>query len=151
MRIQRREFFIYFAQYLVTNVDDKEKKKVLEKLTESGKTRMDEAETRLKEEKAKKHEQYSREKETVKEKVKGAEAKDLAVSELTLKERQEMTALEEQSEKEKGKIKEIVDSLFSIVKAVKPLHTLTEDEYLRLLEYDAVDCFEVAMGGYEGA
>lgn len=140
------EEVIYFAQYLVTNVDDEKKKKVLENLTQSGKARMDEVDERLKEEKAKKHDQYSREKESVKEKVSGAEAKDLAVSELTLKERQEVTALEEQAEKEKGKIKEIVDSLFSIVKAIKPLHTLTEDEYLRLLEYDAVDCFEVGMG-----
>jgi DNA-directed RNA polymerase subunit beta' len=140
------EEVIYFAQYLVTKVDEEEKKKVLEKLTQAGQVRMDEADGRLKEEKAKKSEQYAKERDTVKARVNGAEAKDLAVSELTLKERQELTALEEQTEKEKGKIKEIVDSLFSIVKAIKPLHTLTEDEYLRLLEYDAVDCFEVGMG-----
>jgi DNA-directed RNA polymerase subunit beta' len=140
------EEVIYFAQYLVTNVDEEEKKKVLEKLGDAGKTRMDEADARLKEEKIKRHDQFSKEKATVKEKVNGAEAKDLAVSELTLKERQELTGLEEQTEKEKGKIKEIVDSLLSIVKAIRPLHTLTEDEYLRLLEYDAVDCFEVGMG-----
>lgn len=140
------EEVIYFAQYLVTKVDEAKKKEVLEKLVKSGELRIEEVEKRLKEEKAKKKDQYSGEKETVKEKVSGAEAKDLAVSELTLKERQEITAMEEQSEKEKEKIKEIIDSLVAIVKAIKPLHTLTEDEYLRLLEYEAVECFEVGMG-----
>ncbi len=140
------EEVIYFAQYLVTSVDEEKKKKVLERLADSGKTRSSETEVRLKEEKNAKHEQFVTEKETVKERVNGAEAKDLAVSELTLKERQELAGLDEQAEKEKEKIKEIVDSLISIVKAIKPLQTLTEDEYLRLLEYEAVECFEVGMG-----
>jgi len=140
------EEVIYFAQYLVTKVDDAKKKEVLENLVKSGDLRIEDVEKRLKEEKAKKHNQYVSEKETVKEKVNGAEAKDLAVSELTLKERQEVTVMEEQAEKEKEKIKEIIDSLVAIVKAIKPLHTLTEDEYLRLLEYNAVECFEVGMG-----
>ncbi|HUD19517.1 MAG TPA: DNA-directed RNA polymerase subunit beta' [Patescibacteria group bacterium] len=140
------EEVIYFAQYLVTSVDEEKKKKVLERLADSGKTRVDETEVRFKGEKNVKHEQFVTEKETVKERVSGAEAKDLAVSELTLKERQELAGLDEQAEKEKEKIKEIVDSLISIVKAIKPLQTLTEDEYLRLLEYEAVECFDVGMG-----
>jgi DNA-directed RNA polymerase subunit beta' len=140
------EEVIYFAQYLVTKVDDEKKKLVLEKLAQSGKDRIAEVETRLKEDKNKKHEEYGKEKETVKDRVSGTEAKDMAVSELTLKERQEAAALENQAEKEKEKIKEIVDSLLSIVKAIKPLHTLTEDEYLRLFEYNAVECFQVGMG-----
>ncbi len=140
------EEVIYFAQYLVTKVDDAKKKEVIEKLVKSGEARIEDVEKRLKEEKAKKHDQFVGEKATVKEKVNGAEAKDLAVSELTLKERQEVTGMEDQAEKEKEKITEIMDSLVAIVKAIKPLHTLTEDEYLRLLEYDAVECFEVGMG-----
>jgi DNA-directed RNA polymerase subunit beta' len=140
------EEVIYFAQYLVTKVDDDKKKVVLDKLTEAGKTRLTEVDSRFKEEKAAKHEEYIKEKENVKNRVGGAEAKDMAISELTLKERQEMSSLDDHAEKEKGKIKEIVDQLISIVKAIKPLHTLTEDEYLRLFEYDAVECFEVGMG-----
>jgi len=140
------EEVVYFAQYLVTKVDDDKKKKVLENLVNTGKERMSETEKRLSEEKDAKHAQYEKERETVKAKVGGAEAKEMAIAELTLKERQEVIALEEQIEKENGKIKEIIDSLLSIVKAIKPLHTLTEDEYLRLYEYDAVDCFEVGMG-----
>ena len=47
---------------------------------------------------------------------------------------------------EKDKIKTIVDQVISIVKSIRPLNTLTEDEYLRLFEYDATSCFEVGMG-----
>jgi DNA-directed RNA polymerase subunit beta' len=70
----------------------------------------------------------------------------MAASELTLKERQEVKALEESTNKEKGKIEEVQNSLSSIIKSIKPLVTITEDEYLRLLDYDATDCFNVGMG-----
>jgi DNA-directed RNA polymerase subunit beta' len=140
------EEVIYFAQYLVTKVDDAKKKKVLESLHQAGKARIGDVEKRLKNEKSVKHEQYVKEKESIKDRGLSAEAKEMAISELSLKEKQESAALEDQSEKEKGKINEIIDSLVSIVRAIKPLHTLTEDEYLRLFEYDAVGCFEVGMG-----
>jgi DNA-directed RNA polymerase subunit beta' len=140
------EEVIYFAQYLVTHVDDEKKKQVLASIVDQGQIRMDEVDGRLKEQKEQRHKQFGRDKTDTKEKVTGSEAKDLAMSELTLKERQEIAVLENDAEKEKEKIKEIVDSLTSIVKAIKPLHTLTEDEYLRLLEYDAVLCFDVGMG-----
>ena len=140
------EEVIYFAQYLVTKVDEDKKKDVLGKLTKVGQTRMKEVEDRCKDEKAKIHEAYIKEKEGIKNRTGGAEAKEMAASELMLKERQETAIIEEQSLKEKGKIKEIIDSLLSIIRAIKPLHTLTEDEYLRLFEYGAADCFEVGMG-----
>ncbi len=140
------EEVIYFAQYLVTMVDEDKKKEVLGLLVNQGKLRMDEVDNRLKEQKEEKRKAFVREKGELKEKVTGSEARDLAVSEITLKERQELAALEADAQKEKDKIKEIIDSLLSIVKAIRPLHTLTEDEFLRLLEYDAASCFQVGMG-----
>ncbi|MEK7118969.1 MAG: DNA-directed RNA polymerase subunit beta', partial [Patescibacteria group bacterium] len=47
------EEVVYFAQYLVTHVDEEKKKAVLAGLADVGKKRMEEAETRLKEEKSK--------------------------------------------------------------------------------------------------
>lgn len=140
------EEVVYFAQYLVTHVDEEKKKAVLAGLSESGKKRMEEAETRLKEEKSKQQAASDKEKEDLKEKVGMTEAREMALSELTLRQRQDAALLEEQIEKEKGKIKEIIDSLQSIVRSIKPLVTITEDEYLRLLEYDAAGCFSVGMG-----
>ncbi len=140
------EGVIYFAQYLVTHVDDGKKKTVMEELVSTGKKRIEEVEKRFGEEKAKKQAQYKADKEDVAGRVTGKEALDLAISELMLKERQEVTQLETKQAEEAGKIKEIVDWLVNTVKSIKTLTTLTEDEYLRLYEYDAVSCFDVAMG-----
>lgn len=140
------ESVIYFAQYLVIRVDDDKKKGVLKQLEQSGKDRGTEIEKRCKEEKAKKEKELTKEKEAIKDKVKGKEPQDLAIAEIDLKERQELTVLEEQMNKEKAKVQEVVDQLVAIVKSIKPFSTITEDEYLKLLEYDAVSCFTVGMG-----
>ena len=140
------EGVIYFAQYLVTKIDEDKKKEVLKKMTDNGKVRLDEMEKRFKDEKAKKQKELAEEKGSIKEKVKGKEAQDLAIAELELRERQEVTRLEDQMVKEQEKVKEVVDQLLSIVKNIKPLTTVTEDEYLKLYEYDAVAGFSVGMG-----
>jgi len=140
------EEVIYFAQYLVTKVDEEKKKLILTKVSESGEKRLEEIEERWQKEKTQKEKFYSDEKKAVKDRIKGKEAQDLAVAELVLKERQEIAKLEEQILEEKTKTKEIIDSLISIVKSIKPLTIITEDEYLRLVEYDAAICFHVAMG-----
>jgi DNA-directed RNA polymerase subunit beta' len=140
------EGVIYFAQYLVTKIDEDKKKEVLKKMTDNGKVRLDEMEKRFKDEKAKKQKELGEEKESIRTKIKGKEAQDLAMAELELRQRQELTRLEDQMIKEQEKVKEVVDQLLSIVKNIKPLTTVTEDEYLKLYEYDAVAGFSVGMG-----
>jgi DNA-directed RNA polymerase subunit beta' len=139
------EGVIYFAQYLVTKVDEEKKKEVLAKITEAGEKRAEDVVEKFNNEKAVKQEQYAKQLVDTKDKLKN-EAKDMAVSEITLKERQELNYMDEQMVKEQAKIKEVVDSLISIVRSIKQFATITEDEYLRLLDYDATDCFSVAMG-----
>jgi DNA-directed RNA polymerase subunit beta' len=140
------EGVIYFAQYLVTSVDEKAKEKILERLAGAEDERFAAVDRRFKEEKEQKAAHYEEERAQIKERITGKEAQDVALSEVNLKEREEMNKLEASFTEEKEKIQEIVNWLLNTVKSIKPLSTLTEDEYLRLLEYDAVDCFEVAMG-----
>lgn len=140
------EAVIYFAQYLVTDVDEQKKKDVLKSLTDAGSKRVDEAETIYKQEVEKRKNQFTADRTAVKERGLAKEATDLALSEISLKERQELASLAEKRDEEAGKINEIIDSLVGIVKTIKPLTTLTEDEYLRLYEYDAASCFSVDMG-----
>lgn len=140
------EGVIYFAQYLVVSVDEKEKEKILTRLTSAEDDRFTDVARRFEEEKTKRSEEFARERDQVKERVTSKEARDLALAELERKEREELARVEATYEQEKGKIQEIVDWLINTVKAIRPLTTVTEDEYLRLLEYDAVDCFTVAMG-----
>jgi len=140
------ESVIYFAQYLVTKVDEDKKKDVLKRLGDVGAERGKDALKRIEDEKNSKIEAFKKQKEELKEKVKSKEAQDLAIAELELKQRHELTKLDDACEKEQGKVKEVVDQLVSIVKSIKSMTTITEDEYIKLFEYDAADCFSVAMG-----
>src|SRR4030043_84521 len=105
------EEVIYFAQYLVTNVDEERRKVVLGRLNDLGRERMEVAEKRIKEEIEVIHKKYVKEKVETRERVTGAEARDRAVSELTLTERQETSKIEDQATEEKEKIKTIVDQV----------------------------------------
>jgi DNA-directed RNA polymerase subunit beta' len=140
------EEVIYFAQYLVTKVDEQKRKEVLNRLNDLGRERMAETEKRIREEADVIHKNYVKEKEATRDRVSAVEARDMAISELTLKERQEISKLEDHGNEEKEKIKAIVDQVIAIVKSIRPLNTLTEDEYLRLFEYNATPCFDVGMG-----
>jgi DNA-directed RNA polymerase subunit beta' len=140
------EGVIYFAQYLVTDVDEQKKKEVLKSLADAGSKRLDEAETLYKQEVEKRKNQFIQDREAVRARGLAKEAADLALSEIALKERQEQAVLAEKRDEEAEKINEIINSLVGIVKTIRPLSTLTEDEYLRLYEYDAASCFTVDMG-----
>jgi len=140
------EGVIYFAQYLVISVDDDKKKHMINELSKHGEDRVDEVKKRVKEEKKKLEDEFTAQKNDTKGRIHNKEAADLALSEIAIKERQELLQLDEQIEKESGKIKEVIDQLISLVKSVKPLSTITEDEYLKLTEYDAISCFSVGMG-----
>lgn len=140
------EGVIYFAQYLVVSVDEEEKKKVLNGLAQQGEKRLEELRVRVEAEKDKRRKDVTQEKDEVKESVKGKEGQDLAISELALRERQEFASLEEQFAKEEEKINEVIDQITGIVKSIKMLSTVTEDEYLHLLDYDAASFLKVGMG-----
>lgn len=140
------EEVIYFAQYLVTSVDEEKKKALVADITNEGKKRVEELEERFAKEKEKKQKETTGEKETIRKNIAGIEAQELAISEITLKERQELRALDEQKAAESEKISEIIESLLAIVRSIRPLSTITEDEYLRLFDYNATSCFSVGMG-----
>ncbi|MCX8008860.1 MAG: DNA-directed RNA polymerase subunit beta' [Patescibacteria group bacterium] len=140
------EGVIYFAQYLVISIDEKKKEKIIERLAGTEDKRFAEIERRFQKEREKKVEVFNQERQKIKEKISGKESQELALSELAIKEREEMNRLDMNFEEEKKKVQEILNWLINTVRSIKPLSTLTEDEYLRLLEYDAVDCFDVGMG-----
>ncbi|MBI3576918.1 DNA-directed RNA polymerase subunit beta' [Candidatus Gottesmanbacteria bacterium] len=140
------EGVIYFAQYLVISVDEDKRKKILAELDQKGKKRIDDVAVLYNKERAAKKEAYVKEKETIKGRSGSKEAIEMALQELSLKERQEGALLDEREGEEGDKIKEIIDSVVALVRTIKPLSTITEDEFLRLDEYEAASHFDVAMG-----
>ncbi len=140
------EGVIYFAQYLVISVDEEKRKTVLKMLEEKGNQRIEDVKELHEKEKVKKKEEYNKDKAAIRSRMAGKEVIELALSELSLKERQEGALLDDHEKQEVEKIKEIIDSLTSLVRSIKPLSTVTEDEYLRLDEYEAASFFDVSMG-----
>ena len=137
---------IYFAKFIVLEIDQEERTKVLDRLSHNLKEKHQELE---KETKEKIKEAQDAGKEAVKKvrsKIKRKEQKELAIEEQKLKTKQEIAAQRENLSAEKDTAEEIYKALRSMVKKINIKSILTEDEYLKLLDYEAVSHIKVGMG-----
>ena len=137
---------VYFASYLVIDVDQDKKKEVLENLEKELEKKRKEGQAALKvkldeEEKGVKKE-VSALKSTGKEKV----SSDLRIEEVQLSMRQRQAKLREENAQEVSRLEEIYKSIADMVNAIKPLDLLSEEEYLKLADYDAEGFAKVGMG-----
>ncbi len=137
---------IYFASYLVLSVDEKGRDEVVKKLKETMEQRQKslaaDYEGKIKAEKQDQEEKIKKEKARVKDKAQA----DLVISEIELTTKQKVAQLESDLALEKNRLVEIYRALLDLVKSVQPVTELTEEEYLKLAEYDAADFLEVSMG-----
>ncbi len=140
------ESVVYFAQYLVLSTDEDKRKEVLENLGQKVEEKKAEILRKLEADKKSLNKSFSQERQLARERIKTNEAKELALVEIDLKEKQKVAKLEEESEKEQHRAEEMLEKLTELVKAIKKLALLTEDEYLKLQEYKAVNFFEIGMG-----
>jgi len=140
------EGVIYYASYLVTELDEEKKKQGLldlEKTIEQRKlAQKKEIEV---EEKTIEKELQDKLKESSKTKVKG-EQKELMNQEFDLQRRQRVARLEERESNENKKLDEIKDALSRLIKSLKIGSVLSEDEYFKLLEYDIPVFFTIKTG-----
>jgi DNA-directed RNA polymerase subunit beta' len=140
------ENIIYYSSYLVLNVDKEEQKKVLSSLEVNfEKRRVERDKIYLSKEKEIEQEFHKAEKDLDK-KVKNKEAKDLAVDELQYKMKQQIKSLNEDKESENETAKEIFNTISDLVKRIKTLSVISEDEYLKLREYGVSSYVKVGMG-----
>lgn len=140
------EAIIYFAKYLVTHIWEDKRKDALEKITDREKKEMLELERESKKKEKELAEEIKAKIVEVKKKIKTKEQIDIALSELEFSKRQKLATLRDALVGEKAKYKEAYDALIELVKNLKKLSLLTEDEYARLIDYQAVNFFEVDMG-----
>ena len=137
---------IYFAKYLVIKVDQSLKKPTYKNLDKQ----LDEKVASLKE--ALKQDIKSTKEEgvklvaTIKDKIKSKEQMEMAVSEQELKTKRAVVSLKENFALEKDTLKEIYSAVKDLVKKTNQLTVLSEEEYLKLVEYDAIDFLKVGMG-----
>jgi DNA-directed RNA polymerase subunit beta' len=140
------EGVIYYASYLVTELDEEKKKKGLEDLGKTIELRKLAQKKEIDiEEKAIATELEAKLKESSGTKVKG-EQKELMNQEFDLQRRQRVARLEERASNEAKKLDEIEDALSKLIKSLKVGSVLSEDEYFKLLEYDIPVFFTIKTG-----
>lgn len=139
------ESIIYYASYLVTSINEEKRKEAQTKLEEVKVSRLEELKRTISEEKAKleaeEKEKLADTKSTLKK-----ERKELVLEEQKVNYKQKKAALDKRLENEGGRIEEIFDRIGDIVKGLKSWDVLSEEEYVRLLEYDVRIFFEVETG-----
>ena len=140
------EQVIYFARYLVINVDEKGRKIAIKSLEEANDERLKEIRQSFSEKKEILEKESKEAKEKIREKIKNKEQLSLALSEIDLDLRKKNTAIAEEGKNTEEKTSQIFENLISIVRNVKTLSILSEEEFDGLVSYNASDFMTAKMG-----
>ncbi|OGY30415.1 MAG: DNA-directed RNA polymerase subunit beta' [Candidatus Woykebacteria bacterium RIFCSPHIGHO2_12_FULL_45_10] len=135
---------VYFAEYLVTGIDEEKKEKALSRLVEEVKKRQEEVRAEFKKREALLDKEAKG--ETKKVDVKNKEQKELIVDEIALKAKARLKSLKEEEMAELSRVEEINKALSERIKTIRKLSLLSEDEYQRLIDYGVSDFIKVGMG-----
>ena len=138
------ESVIYYASYLVTEVDDQKKKEAIDALMQNIENRKQALKDKMQDEESK----VTGDAKEKKDDSTGnkSEQKQLIVQELELAKRQRLTRLHETFENESKKIDEIADTLARLLKSLRVGSVLSEDEYYKILEYEIPVFFTMKTG-----
>jgi len=137
---------VYFSQYVVLNVDQDAKTEMVENLDQEMVVAQDQLKEKTKEAMELVKTELEEIKSNLKDKVKSKETLELKVEEANLKAKQQLNTLKEQLETQIIQTEEVYKTLKAMLKKIRKGSILSEDEYLKLDEYNAVDHLEVGMG-----
>lgn len=139
------EAVIYFASYLVIDIDSNKKTVALTKLDKNLEDKLEASKKSLDKEIAEVEKNYQKE---ISEAKKGAdrEKAELLRQEKELRMRQEIQKMRDNQAVEQGQLSNIYKAVSDLVKSVVPLKLLSEDEYYKLDEYGVADFAIVGMG-----
>ncbi len=140
------EAVTYFAQYLISEIDLKKKKKALALLEDELAKKKKKLRQDFDKEIRKIKKEGAKEEKAVAKKIKNKERQSLVVAETKLKIKQKIQALRDEHLLEQEQIEEIYRNLGEKVRSLRELSLLTEDEYLKLGEYKVTNFFKVRMG-----
>ena len=137
---------IYFSKYLVIDVDKDAKKAVFVDLDKQFDAKIKELDTKATADIKAAQTAGTEAVKAVKAKIKSKEQSELAINEANLKTKREVAAIRETAAGEKDTAKEVFAAVKDLVKRIKSQTVLTEEEYLKLLEYQAGDFMTIGMG-----
>ncbi len=136
----------YFSQYLVLEVDADSKVAVLEQLDVDLIAAQDELKAQAEQTITKIKTDLDTETAKIKDKVTNKETLELKLNELEIKAKQQLANTKEQLKTQLEQTEEIYQTVKSMVKKIRKGTILSEDEYLKLDEYNAVSHLRVGMG-----
>src|SRR3972149_5798577 len=140
------EQVIYFARYLVTEINDKEKEGAMVALKKVREGREKEIIESFKAKKEVLSSEAEDAKEKIKGKVKDKEQASLAISEIDLDARKKEAAVTEEEKGTLEKTGQLFDNLMSLVKNLRPMSVLSEEEYDELASHGAASFMVAKMG-----
>lgn len=140
------EQVIYFARYLVIEADEAKRKNALANIQKAKDDRMNQIAEDFKTRKDALAVEGKEAKEKVATKIKDKEQASLAISEIELNLRKKEAAVAEEEKSTVSKTDELFENLNAIVKSLKPLSILSEEEFDELYEHEATDFFTAKMG-----
>jgi len=135
---------IYFAEYLVIDVNDDKRAQVLQTIEEQLEERKEEIKKNFAEQ-AKEAEKTFKE-EIKKVNVKNKEQAELIISEIELKAKAKQASLREEELAEITRLENIFKTLADKVKSIAPNTLLSEEDYYKFIEYGVEDFVKVGMG-----
>ena len=137
---------IYFAKYLVISIDKDKRQSAIKRLGQKLDDSLKELEAKSQKDIAAAKKDGQEAIKAIKVKIKAKEQQDLAISEADLKTKRDIASIRESLAADKAATEEIFDTVKDLSKKTTNLTVLSEEEYLKLAEYDVVDFMEVGMG-----
>src|SRR4030043_2145179 len=140
------EQVIYFARFLVLEVDDKGRKEALKTLEDAKNTGLKEISEVYSQRKEELEKLAKESREKIKGKKKNKEQAALAISEIDLELRKKEQSVTEEQNQSFERSNSLFENLISLVKNLTLSSILTEEEYEQLVIHSAANFFEARMG-----
>ncbi|MBI2600668.1 DNA-directed RNA polymerase subunit beta' [Candidatus Daviesbacteria bacterium] len=139
------ESVVYFASYLVTNIDPTKKNASLERVDQDLQKKLEEQKAQLEKDIRLKEAEFETQIKELR-KSKEGEKVELQIQEIELKKRQEIQKMRDNNVVEQGQLENIYKAVGDLTKSVTSHKLLSEDEFYKLEEYGVSDFMEVGMG-----
>ncbi|MDO8497820.1 MAG: DNA-directed RNA polymerase subunit beta' [bacterium] len=143
---QSLERIIYYALYLIIEVDKEKQKKSIEKIESLKKDDIKELEEKYEKEKEVLKDQFVKQKKETEKKISNPEQKEITLQEVDLKEREQYRHLSDSFAEQKAQRSSFYDRILKIMKSIKQNETMEEDDYLFLKDKEADEFIKVGMG-----
>ena len=137
---------IYFAQYVVLGVDADKREEILKQLIQDLTAKQEALRDQVKKEVIAEKERLKAAMKDIKKTLTHKEQQDLKIEEVMIKSKQTIQTLKDNLETELGNAEAVFKAVADMVKRLKVKSILTEDEYLKLVDYKAAAHVRVGMG-----